>query len=109
LIISAIEAMSGLGERSRKLLISTAKAKSDSAIVAAQDSSLGLARAPLDRIFDDFYTKRPGVFGIGLSICRSIIEAHGRRLWATTSVPQGAIFNFTLSAHPDLVLAPSGR
>jgi signal transduction histidine kinase len=101
LIIGAIEAMSGLCEGSRKLLISTAKAKSDSVVVAAQDSSPGLARAPLDRIFDDFYTTRPGGLGIGLSICRSIIEAHGGRLWATTSVPQGAIFNFTLPAHPD--------
>jgi C4-dicarboxylate-specific signal transduction histidine kinase len=99
LIISAIEAMSGLGERS--LLIRTAKAKSDSVVVAVQDSSPGLAPATLDCIFDAVYTTRPGGLGIDLSICPSIIEAHGRRLWATTSVLQGTMFNFRLPAHPD--------
>jgi signal transduction histidine kinase len=81
LIISAIEAMSGLGERSRELLISTAKAKSGSVVVAVQDSSTGLAPGTLDRIFDAFYTTRPGGLGIGLSICRSIID----RIWLPPS------------------------
>jgi signal transduction histidine kinase len=76
LIINAIEAMSGLGEKPRELLIGAAKAKSDSVDVAVQDSSPGLAPATLDRIFDVYYSTRPGGL-IGVSICRSIIEAHG--------------------------------
>ena len=101
LIINAIEAMSGLGEMPRELLLSTAKATSDSVVVAVQDSGPGLGPASLDRIFDPFHTTKPDGLGMGLSICSSIIEAHGGRLWATTGVPQGAIFNFTLPAHPD--------
>jgi PAS domain S-box-containing protein len=101
LIINAIEAMSGLGEMPRELLLSTAKATSDSVVVAVQDSGPGLGPASIDRIFDAFYTTKPGGMGMGLSICRSIIEAHGGRLWAATGVPQGAIFNFTLPAHPN--------
>jgi signal transduction histidine kinase len=113
LIINAIEAISGLGERPRELLIGTAKAKSDSVIVAVQDSNPGLAPATLDRILDAFYTTKPGGPGIGRSICLPSLKRMGGRLWATTIVPQGAIFNFTLPAHQivhrDLVLAPSGR
>jgi signal transduction histidine kinase len=101
LIINAIEAMSGLGEMPRELLLSTAKATSDSVVVAVQDSGPGLVPESIDRIFDAFYTTKPGGMGMGLSICRSIIEAHGGRLWAATGVPQGTILNFTLPAHPD--------
>ena len=101
LIINAIEAMSGLGEMPRELLLSTAKATSDSVVVAVQDSGPGLGPESIDRIFDAFYTTKPGGMGMGLSICRSIIEAHGGRLWAATGVPKGAIFNFTLPAHPN--------
>ena len=101
LIINAIEAMSGLGEGVRELLISTGKAKSEDVFVAVRDSGPGLAPGNPERAFEAFYTTKPGGLGMGLSICRSIIEAHGGRLWATTSVPQGAILNFTLPAHPD--------
>jgi hypothetical protein len=60
-----------------------------------------LAPANLERLFDAFYTTKPGGLGMGLSICRSIVEAHGGQLWATANVPRGAIFQFTLPAHPD--------
>jgi len=96
LIINAIEAMSGTSEGSRELLISTGKADPDGVLVAVRDSGPGVAPASLERLFETFYTTKPGGLGMGLSICRSIIEAHGGRLWATANVPQGAIFQFTL-------------
>ena len=101
LIINAVEAMSGLREGSRELVISTAKAKSEGVLVAVQDSGPGLAHESLERIFEAFYTTKPGGLGMGLSVCHSIIEAHGGRLSATASVPQGAIFEFTLPTHTD--------
>ena len=101
LIVNAVEAMSGVGEGSRELLISTGKAESDGVLVAVRDSGPGLAPASLERLFGAFYTTKPGGLGMGLSICRSIIEAHGGRLWATANVPQGAVFQFTVPAHPD--------
>jgi C4-dicarboxylate-specific signal transduction histidine kinase len=101
LIMNAVEAMSGISEGSRELLISTGKAESDGVLVAVRDSGPGLAPASLERLFDAFYTTKPGGLGMGLSICRSAIEAHGGRLWAAANVPQGAIFQFTLPAPPD--------
>ena len=101
LIINAVEAMSGAGEGSRELLISTRKAELDGVLVAVQDSGPGLAPASLEHLFEAFYTTKPGGLGMGLSICRSIIEAHRGRLWATANVPQGAVFQFTLPAQPD--------
>jgi signal transduction histidine kinase len=82
------------------LLISTGKAESDAVLVSVCDSGPGLAPASLERLFEAFYTTKPGGLGMGLSICRSIIEAHGGRLWATANIPQGAIFQFTLNDHP---------
>jgi C4-dicarboxylate-specific signal transduction histidine kinase len=101
LMINAMEAMSGFTERPRELLISTAQAESDSVVIAVQDSGPGLDPASLDRIFDAFYTTKPSGLGMGLSICRSIIEAHGGRLWAIAREPHGAIFSFKLPAHQD--------
>jgi PAS domain S-box-containing protein len=100
LIINGVEAMSGAGEGSRELLIGTGKAGSDGVLVAVRDSGSGLAPASFEHIFEAFYTTKPGGLGMGLSICRSIIEAHGGRLWATANVPQGAVFQFTVPAHP---------
>jgi PAS domain S-box-containing protein len=96
LILNAVEAMSGVGEGSRELLISTGKAESDGVLVAVQDSGPGLTPASFERLFEAFYTTKPGGLGMGLSICRSIIEAHRGRLWATANVPQGAILQFTV-------------
>ncbi|MDX6717701.1 MAG: hypothetical protein QOH30_4259, partial [Baekduia sp.] len=101
LIINAVEAMSGDDEESRDLLISTGKAESDGVLVEVRDSGPGLTPEGLEHLFEAFSTTKPGGLGMGLSICRSIIEAHGGRLWAIANVPQGAIFQFTLPAHPD--------
>jgi len=96
LIFNAVEAMSGSRDRSRELLISTEKDGPGGALVAVRDSGPGLDPESVDRLFDAFYTTKPGGMGMGLSICRSIIEAHGGRMWATANVPQGATFRFNL-------------
>jgi signal transduction histidine kinase len=77
LIINAIEAMSDVGKGSRALLISTAQEASGGVLVSVQDSGPGLEAEALDRLFDAFYTTKPAGMGMGLSICRSIIEDHG--------------------------------
>jgi signal transduction histidine kinase len=104
LIINAVEAVSSLNEGPRELLIRTEKADSGGVLIAVQDSGPGLAPAALARLFDSFYTTKPGGLGLGLSICRSIIEAHGGRLWASATVPRGAVFQFTLPGQP--IIAP---
>jgi len=100
LIINAVEAMGGVSEGARDLLISTWEAESGGVLVAVMDSGPGLAPASLEGLFDPFYTTKPGGLGMGLSICRSIIDAHGGRLWASAKVPRGAILQFILPAHP---------
>jgi PAS domain S-box-containing protein len=96
LIVNAVEAMSGASEGTRELMISTGKDASSALLVAVRDSGSGLDPEGLDRLFDAFYTTKPSGMGMGLSICRSIIEAHGGRVWATANVPQGAVLQFTL-------------
>src|SRR6476620_271103 len=99
LIINAIEAMRDVGEEERELLISTGN-EPDGVLVEVRDSGPGFAPAALERVFEAFYTTKPGGLGLGLSICRSIIEAHNGRLWASPNVPRGAIFHFIAPAHP---------
>jgi C4-dicarboxylate-specific signal transduction histidine kinase len=98
LIINAIEAMSGEGDGPRELLITTARADLGGVLVTVRDSGPGLAPATLERVFESFYTTKPSGLGLGLSICRSIVEAHGGRLWASANEPRGAVFQFTLPA-----------
>jgi signal transduction histidine kinase len=109
LIINAVEAMSATSEGSRELLVSTEKAGSDGVLVAVQDSGPGIAPAELDRLFEAFHTTKVGGLGMGLSICRSIIDAHGGGLWATANAPQGARFQFTVPAEPGDASAPPLR
>jgi len=96
LIINAVEAMSGVSEGSRELLISTGKDGSSGLLVAVQDSGPGLNPESFDRLFDAFYTTKPGGMGMGLSICRSIVEAHGGRIWVSRTAGPGATVQFTL-------------
>ena len=99
LIINAVEAMSGVSERSRELLISTGQDASGAVLVTVQDSGPGLNPESFDRLFDPFYTTKPGGMGMGLSICRSIVEAHGGRIWASRTAGPGAAIQFTLPSH----------
>jgi PAS domain S-box-containing protein len=99
LIMNAIEAMSEVSEGSRELLIGTTVNTPDGIIVVVRDSGPGLKPESLDHLFDPFYTTKPAGMGMGLSICRSIIEAHGGRLWAAANIPQGASFHFSLPPH----------
>jgi PAS domain S-box-containing protein len=96
LIINAIEAMSGVVDGPRELLISSATAESQHVLVAVRDSGAGLDPKNLDRLFDAFFTTKSHGLGMGLAICRSIIAAHDGRLWATANDDRGATFQFTL-------------
>ena len=98
LIMNAVEAMSETRDGSRELLIRTGTDASGGVVVTARDSGPGLAPENLDRLFTPFYTTKSQGMGMGLAICRSIVEAHGGRLWATANPPHGAVFQFTLPA-----------
>ena len=98
LIMNAIEAMSEVTEGSRELLISTGRIKPDGVLVAVSDSGPGLPHADPERLFEAFYTTKASGLGMGLSICRSIIQNHGGRLWAAPNEPRGAVFSILLPA-----------
>jgi len=99
LLLNAVEAMGSTEARARELLISTEQ-DHRGVLVAVRDSGPGLDPSHLERVFDAFYTTKSSGMGMGLSICRSIIDAHGGRLWAEANEPRGAIFQFTLPAVP---------
>jgi PAS domain S-box-containing protein len=101
LIINAIQAMSGTSEGIRELHIGTESVAEEGLRVAVRDTGRGLSAENLQHLFEPFYTTKPNGMGMGLSICRSIIEVHGGRLWASANVPSGAIFEFTLPAQTD--------
>jgi C4-dicarboxylate-specific signal transduction histidine kinase len=102
LMMNAIEAMASRPEGSRELHISTVETRAREIVVSVEDSGPGLNLTQPERAFDVFYSTKPEGLGIGLSICRSIVEAHGGRLWAAAaSELGGAAFTFTLPAQPD--------
>jgi len=96
LVINAVEAMTSIREGARQLLIRTGKDASGGVIVTVQDSGPGLSADNFDHLFDAFYTTKPNGMGMGLSICRSIVEAHGGRLSAAPHNGPGATFQFTV-------------
>lgn len=96
LITNAVEAMGGVCEAKRELRIMTSQTNASEILVTVQDSGPGFRTQNPARLFDAFYSTKPSGLGIGLSICRSIIEAHEGRLWASQSQPHGASFQFTL-------------
>jgi PAS domain S-box-containing protein len=106
LIMNAIEAMSEVSEGSHELLISSGKADSDGVLITVSDSGPGLPEVNPDRIFEAFYTTKSSGLGMGLSICRSIVEAHGGRLWATPNEPHGAVFCMTLPIGEKSIKSP---
>jgi hypothetical protein len=97
LLLNAVEAMDSVEAAPRDLLIST-RQDHTGVLVAVHDSGPGIDPEHLDQIFNSFYTTKPSGTGMGLSICRSIVDAHGGRLWAEANEPRGAIFQFTLPA-----------
>jgi len=116
LLVNAIDAMSGVSEGPRELWVSSQKvteipdeanegkfvsessagAARTHVLIAVRDSGAGLDPSALNRLFDAFYTTKPQGLGMGLLISRSIVEAHGGRLWAKANAPRGAVFQFTL-------------
>jgi PAS domain S-box-containing protein len=99
LILNAIAAMISVDDGTRELLIGTEPSPAEGLLVTIGDSGPGVPPEDCERIFDSFYTTKLDGVGIGLSICRSIIDAHGGRLWADPHPPRGAVFRFTLPAH----------
>ncbi len=98
LIINGIEAMSDPAEGPRDLIVGTAKELPNDVVVSVLDSGTGLGTAAVERVFEAFYTTKPGGMGMGLAICRSIIQSHGGRIWVSSNSPRGAAFHFTLPA-----------
>ena len=96
LMINAIQAMSDLAGGERELHVTTELITSEGVRVGVRDSGPGFSAESLQRLFTPFYTTKPNGMGMGLSICQSIIEDHGGRLWATRLDPQGALFQFTI-------------
>jgi C4-dicarboxylate-specific signal transduction histidine kinase len=98
LIINGIEAMASVTNRQRELVIRS-REQGDHVLVAVQDCGVGIEPGSETRLFQAFFTTKPGGMGMGLSICRSIIEAHNGRLWASSDADVGATFQFTLPSH----------
>jgi len=96
LVMNSIEAMQSVTDRPRELWVRSGEDESGQAVISVADCGVGIAAENVDRLFNPFFTTKSGGMGMGLSICRSIIEAHGGRLWATANVPFGAMFQFTL-------------
>jgi signal transduction histidine kinase len=98
LILNAVQALGAVTNDTREVLITTSQADPNEVCLGVQDTGPGLSAETLPRLFEPFYTTKPGGMGMGLAICRSIIEAHGGRLWATRCETQGALFQFTIPA-----------
>jgi PAS domain S-box-containing protein len=96
LVLNAVEAMGSVEAGARELLISTQRTETNGVLVAVRDSGPGIDPEHVERVFEAFYTTKSSGVGMGLSICRSIIDAHGGRLWAESNDPRGAVFQFTL-------------
>jgi PAS domain S-box-containing protein len=100
LVMNGMEAMSSVTDRPRELKI-LSQLQTDMVRVAVEDSGVGIDPGHADRLFNAFFTTKPSGMGMGLSICRSIIEAHSGKLWASRNVGAGATFQFTLPADRD--------
>jgi signal transduction histidine kinase len=105
LILNAVQAMCEGDPTLRELWISTSANESDCVLVSVRDSGPGIRPQSIERLFEPFYTTKQAGMGMGLAICRSIVEGHGGRIWATANVPRGAAFHFTLPAASDWIPA----
>jgi signal transduction histidine kinase len=106
LIVNAIQSMSGVEDGNRELHMSTVSIEPEGVRVAVRDTGPGLSPESPPRLFEPFYTTKPEGMGMGLSICRLIIEAHGGRLWATSCEPQGALFHDPCHLSGRIVIDP---
>jgi signal transduction histidine kinase len=96
LVMNGIEAMQSVTDRPRELVVRSGQDQPGQALISVADCGVGIAAENVDRLFNPFFTTKSGGMGMGLSICRSIMEAHGGRLWATANLPHGATFQFTV-------------
>ena len=101
LIVNGLEAIAKSKNGARELIVSSDQNEEDKVIVAVSDSGEGLDAANLEHVFDAFFTTKPDGMGMGLAISRTIVEAHGGRLWATSNSSRGAVFQFTLPANAE--------
>jgi PAS domain S-box-containing protein len=101
LVMNSIEAMQSVTDRPRELVIRSQQDETHRVLVIVTDSGVGISAENADRLFNAFFTTKSSGMGMGLSICRSIMEAHGGRLWATANVPHGATFQFSLPMNTD--------
>ncbi len=102
LVMNGIEAMQSVADRPLELVIRSRQDETQRVLVSVTDCGVGISAENTDRLFNAFFTTKTSGMGMGLSICRSIIEAHGGRLWATANVPHGATFQFTLQVNAEL-------
>jgi signal transduction histidine kinase len=101
LIVNGLEAIAKSKNSARELIVSSEQNEENKVTIAVSDSGEGLDAANLDHVFDAFFTTKPDGMGMGLAISRTIIEAHGGRLWATSNSPRGAVFQFTLPVNAE--------
>src|SRR6202163_4884484 len=101
LVMNGIEAMQSVTDRPRELVIRSDHDEKQQVLVSVTDCGVGISAENVDRLFSAFFTTKASGMGMGLSICRSIIETHGGRLWTTANVPHGATFQFTLPVNVD--------
>ena len=96
LILNAIEAMRDMKEGARELVVTTGRTETGDILVSVRDPVRACRRQIRNNLFKAFHTTKANGLGLGLSICRSIVEGHGGRLWASADAPRGAVFQFTL-------------
>ncbi len=101
LIVNGLEAIAKSKDGPRELIVSSRKDDADKVTIAVRDSGEGLDPANLEHVFDAFFTTKADGMGMGLAISRTIIEAHGGRLWAIPNSPRGAVFQFTLPVNAE--------
>ena len=101
LVMNGVEAMQPTTGRTRELRIRSQQDENRRVLVTVTDSGIGISAENADRLFNAFFTTKSGGLGMGLSICRSIVEAHGGRLWATANLPHGATFHFALPVNTE--------
>jgi C4-dicarboxylate-specific signal transduction histidine kinase len=101
LVMNGIEAMQSIADRPRELVVKSGQDELGQVLISVADCGVGIATENVDMLFNPFFTTKSGGMGMGLSICRSIMEGHSGRLWATATAPHGSMFQFTLPAGTD--------